>query len=254
MQHLTPDSADLGILIVAHGERGGRFDNARVLELADEVRNNIGNVQVEAGVLKGSPSISDAWTRLKSSHKLIYPFFMSDGYFCNRILPRKLAQEIDHSIDALTMLPPFGVSEWLANCVTSALLQDIEQLGLKGTRPPLLIAAHGASIDKQSSKRTRQLADKLKRTGNFGRISCGFLDEAPHLSDMIGEVLPNTVVLPLFNGLGSHSVDDMAKLAKSAPESCHFVTPVGGQSWVGDIMTADILKALHWWGAAEAAE
>ncbi|WP_180966731.1 CbiX/SirB N-terminal domain-containing protein [Cohaesibacter celericrescens] len=249
-----PDSTDLGILIVAHGERGGRFNNARVLELADEIGYKIGMVQVEAGVLKGAPSIAEAWSRLNTPNKLIYPFFMSDGYFCNRILPQKVAEEIGQSIETLTMLPPFGVSDWIAEGVTSALLQDISRLGLSGHRPPILIAAHGASIDRQSSRRAHELADKLKRTGNFGAISCGFLDEAPHLSDMIGDVLPNTVVLPLFNGLGSHSVDDMTKLAKNAPENCHFVTPVGGQSWVGDIMIADILKALRWSGAAEAAE
>ena len=254
MHQFVPDSAEKGILLVAHGERGGRLNNARLLELTRQIRKNLDGVQVEAGVLKGDPSIANGWERLQSPHRWIYPFFMSDGYFCSRILPQKVAEAIGRTSDCFTMLPPFGVSQWLAEGLNNALMLEIDRLGLAGSRPPLLIAAHGASLDRQSSKRAHQLAQKLNATGNFGPIACGFLDEAPYLHDMIGTVRPNTLVLPLFNGLGSHSVDDMAKLAESAPADCHFITPVGGQSWVGDTMTADILKALRLSDKAEAAE
>ncbi|WP_319529323.1 CbiX/SirB N-terminal domain-containing protein [uncultured Cohaesibacter sp.] len=242
------------VLIVAHGERGGRCNNARLMELADEVRDRLGDIEVVAGVLRGTPSIADAWASLKAPNRFIYPFFMADGYFCNRILPKKVSEAIGEEDAPFTMLPPFGVSDDLADGVARALLAEIDQLGRSGTKPPILIAAHGASIDKQSSTRARELAAQLDQTGQFGPITCGFLDEAPHLEDMISSIEPGSLVLPHFNGLGSHSVDDMAELSSKAPEGCHFVTPVGGQSWVGKVMTADIEKALRWSEIAEAAE
>lgn len=248
------ERSSFGILLVAHGERGGRLDNARLLELADEIRSNLGNVEVEAGVLRGTPSIQDAWQNLTAPNRLVYPFFMADGYFCNRILPKKIAEAVGEAANDLKMLPPFGVSEWIAEGITGALLRELQSIGRAGERAPLMIVAHGASVDKQSSTRARELADALRRTGNFGAVSCSFLDEAPHVEDVIETLLPNSLVLPHFNGLGSHSVDDMAELAERAPKDCHFVMPVGGQSWVGSVMTADIEKALSWSHRAEAAE
>ncbi|SNY92849.1 Sirohydrochlorin ferrochelatase [Cohaesibacter sp. ES.047] len=242
------------VLIVAHGERGGRLNNARLLELADEVRSKLGDVEVSAGVLRGSPSIADAWSSLEAPNRFIYPFFMSDGYFCNRILPKKVREAIGEDDVPFTMLPPFGVSDDLAAGIAKALSNEIEKLDRPRDKPPILIAAHGASIDKQSSTRARELAHQLDKTGLFGPISCAFLDEAPHLEDVMETVDPRTLVLPHFNGLGSHSVDDMAKLSRRAPEGCHFVMPVGGQDWVGEVMTADIARALDWAKLAEAAE
>ena len=243
-----------GILLVAHGERGGRFNNARLLELAAEVRSALGSVQVEAGVLHGDPSIADGWSRLNARHRLVYPFFMADGYFCNRILPKKVAEAVGRDVEHLTMLPPFGISEWIGDGITGALLAEIEHLGRAGSRPPILLVAHGASIDRQSSTRARELAQKLRQSGNFGPVSCAFLDEAPHVGDVIEHIAEGTIILPHFNGLGSHSVDDMAALAERAPAGCHFVMPVGGQSWVGQVITADIEQALIGNRLAEAAE
>ena len=246
------------IMIVAHGERGGRCDNARLLELADEIRSKLGNVQVEAGVLRGSPSIAEAWDRLTAPKRMIYPFFMADGFFCNRILPKKIAEAIGSDPrdpnSPVHLLKPFGVSAWLAEAVTGALVRDMDRLNLTGTKPHLLIAAHGASVDRQSSRRAGELADRLRETGYFRDVSCAFLDEAPHLNCVIGTMLPNTMVLPLFNGLGSHSIDDMADLAQVAPPETYFLQPVGGQAWVGDVMTADIEAALAYDNMAIAAE
>ena len=250
----TNHIAGKAVLIVAHGERGGNNDNARLLQLAGEVRRNLPGIQVEVGVLKGYPSIAEGWSRLRAEQKFVYPFFMSDGYFCSRILPRIIANAVGDEASSMTMLPPFGVSELLPNGVSCGLINAMKMLGLDGKCPTLLIAAHGASIDRQSSRRANELAASLMRTGLFRSVTCGFLDEAPHLRDMVADLEPDTLVLPHFNGLGSHSVDDMAKLAAKSPPHVHYLTPVGGQPWVGGIMSADIQKALNWADVAEAAE
>ena len=260
----TPISehARYGILIVAHGERGGKRDNAHLMQLASEVRALLQDVEVAVGVLKGSPSIAQGWAQLTAPNRFIYPFFMSDGYFCNHILPKKVMEAIrphtgfgnDRNYPELTILPPFGVSEGLAAAVADVLQKEQEALGRADTRPPVLIAAHGTPVDRQSSTRAHELAEALRITGHFGPVSCGFLDEAPFLCDLVGHISPDTLVLPHFNGLGSHSVDDMAQLAKKAPDGCHFILPVGAQPWVGDVISADIRNALSWNAIAEAAE
>ena len=246
-QKQSPEHA---VLLVAHGERGGRFNNARLVELANEVRANLascglGPIEVEAGVMKGDPSIKDAWDHLTAPNRLLYPFFMSDGYFCTKILPQKVRTAIGDTNLELTPLPPFGVSQRLADGIIAALLVELDHLGRKGEKAPVLIAAHGASVDKQSSRRAQELADALIASEHFGAVSCAFLDEAPYLEEVVPEIDPATLILPHFNGLGSHSVDDMAELATICPEGVHFVAPVGGQHWVADVISGDILHAFE---------
>lgn len=237
------------VLLVAHGERGGRLNNARLVEIADQVRallsnGPLGPVAVEAGVLKGDPSLQTAWTALSGTQKWLYPFFMSDGYFCTNILPRKVQDAIGDKALDLTPLAPFGVSHQLAGHIRQAISRELVDLGRAGEKAPVLIAAHGASIDRQSCRRANELAQALSRTGLFGPVSCAFLDEAPHLEDVVGQLDPNTLILPLFNGLGSHSIDDMAELAAMSPDGVHFVAPVGAQSWVAQVVAQDIEAIL----------
>lgn len=233
-----------GILLVAHGERGGRMDNAALLDLSNRVRKRLDGVEVEAGVLKGSPSLQDGWERLSASERFIYPFFMSDGFFVSRILPKKVREAVGVEGDNLAMLPPFGVSPLLAGALLASLKGVLADLGREDEKAPLLIAAHGASIDKQSSFRTNQLAQALRDCGQFGPISCAFLDEAPHLHDVVGSLDPRTLVLPLFNGLGSHGMDDMAELQAMSPDGCHYLPPIGGEAWVADLVAHDIHQML----------
>lgn len=237
--------AEHGVLLVAHGERGGRLNNANLLELADQVRANLGHVEVSAAVLKGNPSLEHGWQQLSASSRMIYPFFMSDGYFVSRILPKKISEAIGISFDELEILAPFGVSRYLASNVISALRWELIRLNRMGERPPVLIAAHGASLDKQSSRRAGELATALEMYGCFGPISCAFLDEGPYLEDVAPHLSPDSIVLPLFNGLGSHAVDDMARIKAECQYGVHFVAPVGSHRWVANLVTLDIIQAIE---------
>ncbi|MCV6548196.1 MAG: hypothetical protein OIF56_13110 [Cohaesibacter sp.] len=236
--------ATKSVLLVAHGERGGRQDNAAFLELAQHIDARLDGVEVQAGVMKGSPSIRNGWDKLTSKDRYIYPFFMSDGFFVSRILPQKIREAVGDPKEKLTMLPPFGISPALGPALLANLRQTLVELDRADETPPLLIAAHGASIDKQSSRRANELARFLMKSGCFSSVSCAFLDEDPHLRDVVTDLDSKSLVLPLFNGLGSHSIDDMAELQAMSPQSCHYLPPVGAEDWVVDIVARDISRAL----------
>ena len=240
----SKSAASKAVLLVAHGERGGRLDNALLLKLAKDVSERLDKIEIAASVLKGSPSLAEGWSNFSASERYVYPFFMSDGFFVSRILPKKIHEAIGSEADNLTMLPPFGVSPDLGPALLQSLTQTLEGLDRASETPPLLIAAHGASIDKQSSLRANQLAHFLAQSGRFSKVDCAFLDEAPYLESVVPDLDPQSLVLPLFNGLGSHSIDDMAELKAMSPAGCHYLPPVGGESWVADIVAHDIEQAL----------
>ncbi|SNZ07197.1 CbiX/SirB N-terminal domain-containing protein [Cohaesibacter gelatinilyticus] len=233
-----------GVLMVAHGERGGRLNNAALLDLVDQIRDRLDGVEIEAGVLKGEPSLSEGWDGLSAEDRYIYPFFMSDGFFVSRILPKKIREAVGFHGNELTMLAPFGISPQLGPALLNNLKRTLAGLGRQAEIPPLLIAAHGASVDKQSSLRANQLANYLSESGRFSEVHCAFLDEAPYLEDIVPDLNPQSLVLPLFNGLGSHSIDDMSALRIKSPNGVHYLPPVGGEEWVADIVAHDIEQAL----------
>ncbi|MCT4656365.1 MAG: hypothetical protein N4A65_11185 [Cohaesibacter sp.] len=244
--HKAPEKGekDRSVLIVAHGERGGRLDNAHLIALTQEAQSLLPQIQIECAVLKGDPSIADAWQTLTGKERYIYPFFMSDGFFVSTILPKKIKAAIGEPFPDLHYLPPFGVSPDLPQVILSRLCDFLDQEGRLDERPPLLIAAHGASIDRQSCLRANELAKEIETSNHFSPVTTAFLDEAPFLEDVIPTLDPRTIVMPHFNGLGSHAIDDMAALKSKAPSGICFTEPVGAFPSVANLIAHDIATAL----------
>lgn len=236
--------ATQGVLLVAHGERGGRLNNALLQSLADHVGQLLPDIEVRAGVLKGDPSIKVGWDALSAPNRFIYPFFMSDGFFVTRILPKKVREAIGPADRELSFLAPFGTSNLLTGNIERSIEAELLSLGRKGEKAPILLAAHGASVDRRSAIRTNELAQSLIDSRKFGPVRCAFLDEAPYLEDIVPDLDPDSLVLPLFNGLGSHSVDDIAELKHNSPDGVHYMQPVGSMDWVAKLICADISAAL----------
>ena len=91
---MTTDLKDnTAIVIVAHGDRGGRERNGALLSHADYLRRELGFSYVEPCVLNGEPEAEEVFEKISEKQierVLVYPFFMSDGYFVDRVLPAKI--------------------------------------------------------------------------------------------------------------------------------------------------------------------
>lgn len=66
-------------------------------------------------------------------------------------------------------------------------------------RSALLIVAHGSSVNPASSKPTRELAVRLRESGLFGEVACGFWKEEPGLRAALDSLtMPEVFIVPNF--------------------------------------------------------
>ncbi|MBU3666307.1 MAG: cobalamin biosynthesis protein CbiX [Chthoniobacterales bacterium] len=63
----------------------------------------------------------------------------------------------------------------------------------------LLILAHGSSVNPSSSRPTRELAERLRSSGLFGEVACGFWKEEPGLREALDSLTkPEVFIVPNF--------------------------------------------------------
>lgn len=63
----------------------------------------------------------------------------------------------------------------------------------------LLILAHGSGVDETSSLPTREMAERLRESGLFGEVACGFWKEKPGIREALDSLTkPEVFVVPNF--------------------------------------------------------
>src|SRR5262245_37908049 len=80
------------LLIAAHGERRADADNVGVVRLATNLAGKGVAAEIGFGFIKGSPTVDEAIGALLSREVVVYPLFLSDGYFTRVALPRLVEQ------------------------------------------------------------------------------------------------------------------------------------------------------------------
>jgi sirohydrochlorin ferrochelatase len=80
----------IGLLLLAHGARGDRADNAGVVRLAAGLAARGVAAEVRHCFINGVPSVEDAFDAMHQPELLVYPLFLSDGYFMREVLARRL--------------------------------------------------------------------------------------------------------------------------------------------------------------------
>lgn len=63
----------------------------------------------------------------------------------------------------------------------------------------LLILAHGSGVDETSSLPTREMAERLRDSGLFGEVACGFWKEKPGIREALDSLTkPEVFIVPNF--------------------------------------------------------
>lgn len=224
-----------GVLIVAHGERGGNSDNVALLSLAERVAQIlVPSALVAPAVLNGTPALSDAVSFLKARGCLkltVYPLFMSAGYFTSVRLPRQLADYC-------------GAMEW----------QVVAPLGLDANLPELicrrareaaerpldsenvLIVAHGSRTSPESAMAAQNIASSVRASGLFASVESAFLEEPPFLDDVIAAADTRRLVIGLFAGDGRHARNDVLEALEAT--SHVYLGAVGTWPEIADLVAS----------------
>ncbi|WP_170340432.1 CbiX/SirB N-terminal domain-containing protein [Ruegeria arenilitoris] len=198
-------------VIVAHGQPSDPDPaEASLARLATRIDQLTDRVTVRSATLAAPGALEKVLDDIPDG-SAIYPLFMAKGWFVTSALPKRLEGR------AVRQLDPLGVDPQLPNLVAHALQPLIDEQGWSTTSTDLLIAAHGSGRSRNPAAVTHEFADRLAGLISLKSIRCGFVEEAPSISDAAKMTGDHAICLPFFACTGGHVLDDIpAELGKAA--------------------------------------
>ena len=145
----------------------------------------------------------------------IVPNFISEGYFCQQVLPREL--RLDGPVtqrDGRTIhyCDPVGIHPNM----TRLLLQRADEVapGVPRAETSLIIVGHGTNLNDNSTKAIQDQVRLIREGGyGFAEVIDTYMEEAPLVSDWHTlTTAANVVVVPFFIADGLHSFQDIPVL------------------------------------------
>jgi sirohydrochlorin ferrochelatase len=235
------------VLIAAHGDIGGAAHNTALRALAETVRARLTDVPVACGVLNGAPAIESAFAPLAGHRVLVYPLFMSGGYFVEKALPERLGLEMEAGAGGrdVTILPPLGLDPALPPLIARRVRDAVPANPYSMTGTDVLIIAHGSAGSPQPRLAAEAFADGLRHCLKVWPVRTAYLEEAPLAEDAVATLSARSVVISLFAGEGSHGGQDVPKILQDAGKTyIPVVGPVGADSKIADLVTAAVRREL----------
>lgn len=226
MEQLPPRT---DYVIVAHGAPSAPAGPEATLKaLAASVQALCPGLKVRAATLAMPGSLQEALQGLAAPR--IYPFFMAEGWFTRRELPRRLAEL---GSDA-TILPPFGSDPALPGIIVEAL------------RPhgggPVILAAHGSAVARSSKDSAYAVANAIRALLPGREVHVGLIEESPHLKDVAMQH-QGGVCLPFFAMRAGHVEDDIPQALQAARFGGPLLPPIGERPEVPALIAQALLRA-----------
>jgi len=194
------------LLIVAHGERGGLRQDRLSHCLVGCLRSTGRYRDVQACFISKEPTLKSVVTDLSPGPAMIYPLFMSDGYFVMQAIPKMLEEDDGRHVEVAA---PVGLSPGLPPLVADHADAAVQAAGRRVEDHRLLLVAHGSKSDPASRNAAQCVAAELAMANRFAGIELAFLEESPLLDDRIGQVEGPAVLVGLFAGEGLHGGVDL---------------------------------------------
>lgn len=210
------------LLIVAHGERGGVANDRLAHSLVGRLKHSRRYRTVQTCFISKQPSLKTVLNKLSKGPVVIYPLFMSKGYYVKQMIPKLLAAAKDaggRKNYPTAILEPVGLNPGLPKLVAELALSTIEASGLAADNCHLLLVAHGSNKDKASREATSLLAAEITKQNYFAGVEQSFLEERPFLEEQLKTIKGPAVAVGLFIGEGLHGVVDLPEAIKLSGRS-----------------------------------
>ncbi|WP_417728244.1 cobalamin biosynthesis protein CbiX [Roseovarius sp.] len=196
-------ATDRTLLIVAHGSPSEPKPQEEALRaLARAVAGRLPDWRVEGATLAADGAFEAAVGRM--GRPIVYPFFMSEGWFTDNFFARKTAEL------GLFQLAPFGVDPALPARAAARIEATIRDKGWVSHDTALLLAAHGSARSKTSADAPLAFVRTLERMLSFRRVSTGFVEQGPFLTNAARD-LGQALCLAFFALRSGHVDGDLPR-------------------------------------------
>lgn len=222
-------------VIVAHGQPSDPAPaEVDLAALAAAVAELLPNWKIMSATLADPNSLARAVT---GTHGLVYPMFMSGGWFTATHLPERLAAVGGKE---WRILAPFGLDPRVQTLAVSIA----EEATLGQQLPEVLLAAHGSFRSPAPADVAYSIVDQLVAAG-ISQAKAGFIDQSPRIADVACGFGPNAVCLPFFAAKGGHVVGDLPEALAAANFIGRLLPPLGLDPRVPALIADALQHALY---------
>ena len=203
------------LIIVGHGSTVNPDSSAPTHLHADNIRKRGLFREVVCCFWKEEPNMREVYESVDSDDIYIVPNFISEGYFCQQVLPREL--RLDGPVTqrggrTLRYCDPVGIHPNM----TKLLLQRANEVapGVPREQTSLVIVGHGTNLNENSTKAIQDQVKLIREGGHgFAEVVDAYMEEAPFVAEWDKlTTAPNVVVVPFFIADGLHSFQDIPVL------------------------------------------
>lgn len=228
-------------LIVSHGQPSApEAPEQAMAALAAQVAERLPGWRVGSATLAAPGALAAALVAL-GGRALVYPLFMTNGWFVSTRLPDRLAAAGGAGCE---VLPPLGLDPAIPRLMADHAAERAADAGLDPAATTLLIAAHGSPSDPHPKRVTEGLADALRQDGRFARIVTGYVDEAPRLRDAALEAREG-LCLPFFAARNGHVAVDVPEALDAGEYGGILLDPLGCWPAVPEMIAAALSRAAR---------
>lgn len=241
------DRAAGALILAGHGSTRGGGDNPALQAHADTLRACGQFTAVHAAALYGTPSPREALAAAAASGArqiTIAPLFMCDGQFTRSILPRAFGLDGRHHPTGprVRVCEPLGLRPELTALLLRRASEMAARAGWTTEATELLLIGHGSTRDPASQRAVDRHA--ARAAGIFQSVRTSFLDQAPHLSDVLRARTQPAIAVGLFAAGDLHAGTDIPRLiaAHDGPP-IHCVEAIGADPAIPDLVMAQVAGA-----------
>ncbi len=229
-------------LIVAHGAPSDPEPlDAAVKALAGEVGAMSKGWTVAGATLAKPGSLEAALDAVPRGRSVvIYPFFMSLGWFVKKQLRKRVAAACDPAT-GVRYLTPFGLDAAIPALCAAVAEKALIEAGHAPARSVLVLAAHGSRSGHAAARAARSVATRIGWLGRFDEVRVGFVEESPSITEAASDLRGRPAVcLPLFATTAGHVTGDVPDALAAAAFDGATLPPIGEDAAVPGLIAASL--------------
>ncbi len=231
---MKPDAA----IIVSHGQPGAPAPpEAALARLAAQVSAVLPEGWQVSSATLATPGALETALEAAPANPLVYPMFMSEGWFARTQLPGRIGAA------PARITRPFGTDPNLPSMAAALLQEVLDAEGWQAGQTTLFLAGHGSGRSARTAQDTRAFAAALAALLPFQKTRIGFVEQAPFLQEAAAGLGPKSICLPFFAAQLGHVLDDLPEALESAKFKGIALEPVGCAPQVPALIAEALLKA-----------
>lgn len=210
-------------LIVAHGQPSDPEPSERALaRLTAQVQACLPEMRLGSATMANGDHLEQTLATLRPDG-LIYPLFMANGWFVSTALQKRLG---DRSCQVLS---PLGLEPGLPELAAGLIETALSERGFDVDKTQLLVAAHGSANGQIAAQSALAFARRLTLLHPLARVTVGFVEQAPYLSEISRETNTPCLCLPFLAMDGDHMKQNV-RLGLGQAGFAGDILPTLGQS------------------------